>query len=468
MSDATNGPAHPAAATGPDAGPAHPAPVPPKGPSGRFRDAPRRDIWIGVAIAGLFFVILLGWAAAARLDAGAYAQGQIVVSGNRQAVQHREGGVVSALNVKEGDSVRQGQVLVEISVGELRAVERGLAGQVVALQAQRARMIAERDDLPAVPTPPEWATLVPEDRPLASEALRLQRLQFQARGSGRVTQVGVLQQRIGQLNEQIQGLEGQIIANEQQKVLIGEELEGMRSLAARGFAPQTRVRALERAQAELVGNQGELRARVAAQREAIGETRLQILGVDRETTEEVADQLRQVEVQLNEAQPRLTATRDQIARAEVRAPASGQVVGLSIFTVGGVVSPGQTLMEIVPTDANLVVEALINPTEVDSLRVGQTTEVMFNTFREQDMPRLQGRLTRLSADSFRDEQSGRSFFRGEVTVPRSELEKLGPGEWEQSLRPGVPVEVVIPLRRRTALDYLLEPLSRHMWRSFRD
>ena len=433
------------------------------------KDAPRRDILLGLGVAGLFFVILLGWAAVARLDAGAYAQGRVVVSGNRQAVQHREGGVVDALRVREGDTVRQGQVLLEISVGELRAVERGLAGQVVALQAQRSRMIAERDGLTAVPTPPEYANLIAEDQPLAAEALRLQRLQFQARGGGRSTQQAVLGQRIGQLNEQIGGLERQIIANDQQRRLIGEELEGIRSLAARGFAPQTRVRALEREEARLGGEQGELRAQVAATREAIGETRLQMLGVDRETTEEVADQLRQVEIQLNELQPRLIAGREQLARAEVRAPATGEVVGLSIFTVGGVVSPGQTLMEIVPSDADLVVEALISPADIEALRVGQTTEVMFATFREQNMPKLSGRLTRLSADSFQDEQSGQSFYRGQITVPAAELSKLGaPDVLRESLRPGVPVEVVIPLRKRTALDYLLEPLSRHMWRSFRD
>ena len=165
----------------------------------------------------------------------------------------------------------------------------------------------------------------------------------------------------------------------------------------------------------------------------------------------MAEQLRQVEIQLNELQPRLLATRAELARAEVRAPATGQVVGLTIFTVGGVVSPGQTLMEIVPSD--LVVEALISPADIEALRVGQTTEVMFATFREQDMPRLDGRLTRLSADSFQDEQTGQSFYRGQITVPAAELSKLGsPETLAESLRPGVPVEVVIPLRKRTALD----------------
>ena len=206
----------------------------------------------------------------APLNAGAFATGQVAVSGNRQAVQHRDGGVVSALHVAEGDTVKQGQVLLEIAGGELAATERGLTGQVLALLAQRARLVAERDRLGAVPTPREFADLPPEDQPIAAEAMRLQRLQFGARGAGRSTERGVLQQRIGQLEQQINGYERQIEANEEQRRLINEELEGMRSLAAQGYAPMTRVRALERQAAALDGEPGNLRAHVARARDPGG------------------------------------------------------------------------------------------------------------------------------------------------------------------------------------------------------
>ena len=435
----------------------------------RPTDSMRRELRIGGAIAGAFFILFLGWAAFAPLDAGAYAAGKIVVAGNRQAVQHRDGGVISALHVQEGDEVRSGEILVEISAGELRAAERGLTGQVLALLAQRSRLIAERDGLHSVPTPPEFQALTGDDRNLADESLAIQRQQFSARGGSRGNQIGVLTQRVQQLNQQIIGLDRQIESNREQRRLIGEELAGMQSLAEQGFAPVNRVRALERQAAALDGEEGSLRASVARAREAIGETRMQMLTVGSDTDEEVADQLRQVQVQLDELNPRLTAAREQLARAQVRAPATGRVVGLSVFTVGGVVSPGQMLMEIVPEEAALIVAADVSPVDADDLRVGQDTEVRFSAFRERDLPILHGTVTDISADSLTDEQSGRSFFRVTVEVPPSEILKIRQVRGENmGLIPGLPVEVVVPLRKRTALEYFLEPLTQSLWRSFRE
>ena len=440
-------------------------PEPPAAPAGQpvALDNPRRELVIGGTIIVLFFVIFLGWAALAPLDAGAFAQGQVAISGNRQAVQHREGGVVSALLVAEGDTVRSGQVLLQLSSGELKATERGVASQVYALLAQRARLTAERDRLRSIPTPAEFANLSAEDTVLALESLRIQQQQFGARRTGRTTETGVLGQRVAQLNEQIAGYEGQIVANIEQQRLIQEELAGMRSLAEKGYAPLTRVRALERTAAQLDGELGSLRAQIAQSREAVGETRLQVSGVSTKMNEDVADQLRLIDVQLNELRPRMVELRAQIARNEVRAPASGEVVGLTIFTQGGVIQPGQTLMEIVPRDASQVIVAQIAPNDVDNLRIGQSTEVRFPGLRERNPPIIHGEVTRISADSFTVEETGASYFRAEIVVPASELAKMGRGA--ETLRPGAPVEVVVLLRKRTALGYLLEPLTNNLWRS---
>ena len=429
-------------------------------------DAPRLEIIIGAVVAVLFFVIFLGWAAFAPLDAGAYAPGQITVSGSRQAVQHREGGTISALNVAEGAQVRRGQVLVVLDTSEMRAMERSLTGQVFALLAQRARMIAERDNLASIPVPPEFNGLNADDAALAQEAMRLQRLQFGARGSGRSTRVGILNQRISQLSQQIEGLNRQVASNVEQRRLIEEELEGMRSLAAQGFAPENRVRALERTAAALDGENGALRAQIAQANEAIGETRLQMSGVTTERDEDVADQLRQAEVQLNDLRPRRVAVVDQIERSEIRAPVDGRVVGLAIHTVGGVAPPGQTLMEIVPDEATLVISARVSPVDADNIRVGQDAQVRFSAIHDRAIPIIHGRLTRISADSFVDEQSGRSYFTAEVRVPPEQMSLLGPSA--KTIGPGLPVEVIVPLRKRTALDYLLEPLAHTLWRSGRE
>lgn len=443
------------------------APSPQRGtlaaPSDKAADSPRLELAIGGLVVGAFFVLFLGWAAFAPLDAGAFAQGQVAISGNRQSVQHREGGSVRALHVSEGDRVTQGQVLIELSTGELAATERGVAGQVVSLLAQRARMIAERDNHSDVPTPAEFASLIAEDRPLANEAMRLQRLQFAARSGNRSAETGVLGQRIRQLNEQTQGLQRQIASNVEQKRLILEELEGMRSLAAQGYAPQNRVRALERSAAALDGELGSLRAQVAGTAEAVGQTRLQMLEVSTRMNEDVADLLRQAEVELNQLRPRLFELRNQIASSQIRAPATGEVVALTIHTVGGVIAPGQVLMDIVPDNASQVIVASINPTDIDNLRLGLSTEVKFPGLRARSTPVLHGAVTRISPDSFTDETTGQSYYRAEVVIPPAELARLGVSA--RHIRPGMPVEIVVLLRKRTALEYLTDPLIRSLWRT---
>lgn len=402
-------------------------------------DEPKREILIGGVITFLFFGLFLGWAAFAPLDAGAYASGKIVVSGSRQAVQHRDGGIVSAIHVREGATVQVGQVLLEINANELRAQERALAGQVLTLQATRARLLSEQRGASVVSPPPEFAVLSAEDRVIASEALRLEQAQLRARDQS--------------IASQIQGYRRQIGSSSEQQRLVQEELRGMRELAEKGYAPQTRVRSLERDAARLGGDEGAYASQIAT--------------LQKRRQDEVVEQLRQAETQLGDLQPRLAAVRQQLGRALVRAPASGEVVGLTAHTVGGVVAAGQMVMEVVPRNAPLVIEALVNPADADDLHVGMTTEVRISAFNNRDLPLLSGQISKLSADAFTDERTGLSYFRAEVVVPPSEIAKIASVRGEDTgLRPGLPAEVVVPLRKRTALNYLLEPLQQTVWRSF--
>ena len=437
--------------------------------AGALKDDPGSELRVGGLIAFLFFVVFLGWAAFAPLDAGAYAQGVVTVSGNRQSVQHRDGGTVSALHVREGDKVVKGQVLLEIAAGELRATERSLTTQTLALLATRSRLNAERDGLAEVPVPPEFASLPAEDRPIADEAMALERAQFRARRASLTTQQAVLTQRVSQLNQQIGGFGQQIGSNQRQQTLIADELADMKSLHDQGYAPLTRVRALERNAAALEGERGALQANVARAQDQIGETQTQIVSLQRQQMEDVAKQLSETERLLGEAQPKLIAARDQLERTLVRAPATGEVVGLAIFTVGGVVRPGEKLMDVVPASAALVLEAMVSPEDADDLRVGQETEVRFPAFHERNLPILKGKVTKISADSFLDEKSGQRYFRAEVTVPESEMAVIREVRGAQTgLKPGLPAQVVIPLKKRTALQYILEPLEQRFWRSFRE
>ena len=431
-------------------------------------DSPMPELRAGAMVAGLFFLGLLGWAAFIPLDAGAMAEGVVAVSGNRQAVQHRDGGVVTKLNVVEGQTVAEGDLLLQLSALELVAQERGMAGEVIALLAQRERLRAERASLPAMTPPAEFEPLTGEDKVLAEEAMLGQKLLFDARRNSMATERSVLSQRIRQHSEQISGSEHQIRSNGVQRRLIADELEGLRKLLPDGFVAVNRVRAMERQAAELEGQEGVHYADMARLAEAIGEARMQIVSLERNRMEEVATQLREVQVRLDELQPKLAAAREQIARSSVRAPASGRVVGLNVFTEGGVVGGGETLMEIVPQDRVLVVEAKASPADADDLSIGMETQVRFSALQEKNIPIVRGKISRVSADSFEDERTGLRYFEIEVMVPAGELAKLREIRADGGLRAGLPAEVMIPLRKRTALAYLVEPLLNTFWRAGRE
>ena len=439
------------------------------GAPSELQDTGRPEIWAGCGIAAAFFVLFLGWAAIARLDQAAYGAGEVAVEGHRQSVQHKEGGIISALNVKEGQMVQQGQVLIEMAGADARAQESALAAQAYGLKAQQARLRAEEFGAATITWPAEFATLKGADLIAAQNAMKIQQNQFAARSASLVSQKNVLRQKGAELQEQINGFQRQIEATDKQDKLIAQELTEVQGLAKEGFAPQSRVRALQRNQAEFGGQRGQYAAGIAQAKEQTGETQLQALQLDKQRADEVATQLRDVEFQLNDVEPKLRAAQDALAREQVRAPASGAVVGLSVFTVGGVVAPGQKLMDIVPQNLGLVIEVRINPQDADDIRVGQEVEVKFPSLHDRTLPVLKGSLTKLSADSFADEKSGQRYFQAEAVVPEETLQRLKLAENGQfQLKPGLPAQVLIPLRKRTALQYLTQPLTEAIWRSFRE
>jgi HlyD family secretion protein len=430
---------------------------------------PRGDIRMGLLIAALFFLLFLGSAAFTRLDAAAYAPGTLVVSGQRQSVQHRDGGVVGRIHVREGERVERGQLLVELAAAEVRAQERALASQAIRLLAQRARLEAEQLGRTAIAPPAQFASLQPEDREEAALALKLQQTELSARSAVLAAQRGALGQRVAQSGQQGKGYGEQAVAAREQLRLINDQIAALKPLADKGFVSQTRMRELERARAELQGQGGQYSASVAQTRGAARESELQVLEAERSFRERTASELREVETSLGEILPKWTAARDQLERTAIRAPATGAVVGLSVFTPGGVIAPGQKLMDIVPERAPLVIQAHIAPDDADDLHVGQRALVKFSGLHERTLPNLEGKLTRLSADSFTDEKTGQSYFTGEVIVPYEQLQIIRQYRGKDfALRAGMPVQVLIPLRKRTALDYALEPLIGSFWASFRE
>ncbi|MEP7350923.1 MAG: HlyD family type I secretion periplasmic adaptor subunit [Sphingorhabdus sp.] len=431
-------------------------------------DDATRDTRRGWMIVFAFFGLFLGAAFFIRMDAAAYATGSIAVSGNRQVVQHREGGTVAQIDVREGQRVQKGQVLIRLAGADVDAAERSLTSQVIALQAERARLIAEKSGTAEIEPPIEFASLQGADQVEAAKAMALQQSTLQARRMAMRNQKSVLGQQGAQSSARIKGIQDQIVANKRQSVLFGEELESLRSLGERGFVSKNRIRALERAEAAVIGETANLTAGIAATREQIGEVSMQALTLDSQNSKEVSENLRAVEFSLNEILPKLNAARQQLSRSMIRAPASGQVVGLKVFTVGGVVAPGETLLEVVPERVKLVVQAQVSPSDADDLSVGQAAEIRIAALHDRQLPVLKGQITRLSADSFLDDRTGQQFYTAEISADPASLAEFSEMAGGGRIKAGLPVQVIVPVRKRTLFQYLMEPLDQTLWRTFRE
>lgn len=433
-------------------------------------DDPRFDMKLGYAIAFAFFVLLIGWAAFTRLDAAAMAPGKLVIDGQRQTVQHRDGGVVGEINVREGQKVQKGQVLLSLAAADVRAQERALSSQAITLLAQRARLQSEQLGRSTIVPPPEFAAMTnPQDQAEIARAMQIQAAQLRTRLAVVQAQRGALAQRRSGAGNLGRGYSEQVAALDQQVRSLDQELESLRGVAEEGFVSQSRIRALERARAELIGQRGQYSATVAQSRDQAGESRLQSLEAQSDYLARSASELRDVEASLNDVMPKLTAARDQLSRTIIRSPATGTVVGLQVFTPGGVIGAGQRLMDVVPDRAGLNVEGRLTVQDGDDVMPGQTAFVRFDSLHERSLPPLEGKVTRVSADSFTDEKTGESYFTTQVEVAPSQLALLkdvrGP---DFQLRAGMPVSIEIPVRRRTALQYMFEPITAAMRRAGRE
>lgn len=449
-----------------------PSPGEPRAPSadGSVRNpgSPRREIIGGVVVIGVFLLAFVGWGLIAQLDAAVYAPGAVTVYGNRQSVQHRDGGIVSELDVREGDRVKAGQVLLKLSGSDLDAQERATADQVFALEALQARLLAEMDGQRSFAAPDDFGGLSGADAQSAASAMQIQQHEFSSRAAELATQKAVLGQRVNQLSDEIDGYREQLTANRRQQALIQQELDSLKDLLARGLVPMTRMRSLQRDAAQLTGAAGEYSSNVARTQQQIGEAKLQIVDLERQRTADDSKDYRDAEMGLSQARPKLAALREQIDRLTVRSPAAGRVVGLSIFTVGGVVSGGQKLMDVVPENEPLVIECHVKPDDAEALKVGQSTEIRIPAFHDRRLPLLTGKVSRISADTLTDEKTGQAYFKVEVQVPPSQLDVIRQFRGaDEGLKPGLPVEVVVPLRKRSALDYFLDPIREMLWKSFR-
>jgi HlyD family secretion protein len=432
-------------------------------------DDPGPDISKGLFIVAAFFIVFLGWAAIVRVDAAVSAHGTIIVTGSRQEVQHKEGGIVSALYVREGDHVVKGQVLVDLAGDQTEATANALIAQFIDLKLKEARLLAEQVGVGNFTVPGDLDDFGPKYQHLVDSAVHLQRNTLLANHTYLNTQLQVLEQRIVQTEEGVAGYEEQSKSNIQRQSLTKDELSGVKDLQAKGYAPMTRVRSLQEEIAGLEGDYGALRASIAASQSKIGETRLQAVSVRKQFLDQTISDLSDTQSKLKTIEPQLQAARTSYDRLHIRATATGKIMGLTVSTVGGVISPGQKVADIVPDATPLVIQAMVDIKDGNDIRSGQVAQVHFTSLHERDVPILNGRVLDVSADSFSDKETGKAFYTARIQISPDTVATLNHlMNDKDALKPGLPVEVVVPMRKRTMLQYLLEPLNQALWKTFRE
>jgi HlyD family secretion protein len=430
--------------------------------SQRTQRSIRRHLRAGVALVLLLAGGVGGWAATTRLAGAILAPGSIVVDSHVKKVQHLTGGVVGEVRVRDGDHVNAGDIVVRlddtITRANLAIVTKGLDE----LMARRARLEAERDRLDEVKFP-DALTRRANDSEVA-RVLSGERKLFDLRRSARSGQKAQLNQRVVQLEQQIDGFKAQAESKVKEIELINRELEGLRDLWKQRLTPLNKLTALEREAARLEGERGQLMSSVAQAKDKISETQLQVIQIDQDLASDVAKELRETDAKIDEYVERKVTAEDQLKRVDIRAPQDGTVFQSSVHTVGGVIAPGDQIMLIVPGADNLTVEAKIAPQDIDQARLGQKAVLRLTAFNQRTTPELDGVVNQVAADITTDQRTGQSYYITRIAMPAEELARLG----DIKLIPGMPVEVFIQTGEREVLSYLVKPLRDQLARAFKE
>lgn len=417
----------------------------------------------GLWLFAFIFVFCMGWALLAPLDSATIASGSVVLDANRKVVDHLEGGIISEILVKDGDSVVKDQVLVRLSDTSAKARLEISLGQYLASKAAEDRLVAERDNLESVVFSEEVNKYA--DREDIQKILDSQRRIFSTRVDSFKSQKSIINQRINQLNEEVEGLRAQETAVTRQLALINEEIATVKALLSKGQALKPRLLSLQRAGAELLGKQGEYKALIAKAGQSIGENQLNILNLENDRLKEIVAQLRETQVQVADSRERVTAAQDIMNRIEIKAPQAGVVNSLRFHTVGGVIPPNSPVLEIVPQDDILVIDAQVRPQDIDVVQSGMKARVRLSAYSARTVPLIDGTVEYVSADRLVDQKSGMPYFIARVTINDEEIDKVAQ---DIKLYPGMPAEVLIVTGERTLVQYLMDPITTAMNKAFRE
>ncbi|RAI03322.1 HlyD family type I secretion periplasmic adaptor subunit [Acuticoccus sediminis] len=404
-----------------------------------------------------------GWAATAKLASAVVATGKIVVASNVKQIQHPDGGIVGEIMVQDGDQVDAGDLLIRLDETLVAANRALVDGQIVAMEARLARLEAEREDAEDITPSPELAHRLDDDT--VKRAMASEEKVFSARKETMSGQVDRLNERIGQLEQQIEGLKAQQKAKEDEISLIDEELSVLGDLYDRGRTTRDKIVNLRRNRTRLEGERGDLIAQIAVAQGKISETQLEVLSIKTDQREKTFSEITEIEPELANLKEKRIAADFQLKRMDIRSPTDGTVFELEVHTVGGVVQPAQTIMQIVPEADKLIIETRISPTDVDQVAIGQEATIVLSAFSYKTTPQLQGEVKFVAAEASFDEKLGTSYYVVRVALKEGELDRLPE---DLVLMPGMPAEVYISTGGQTVVQYLTKPLTQQIRRAWRE
>lgn len=415
---------------------------------------------------GYFLVIVMfgffgGWSILAPLGSAALAPGSVTVEGYRKTVQHLEGGIVKAILVRDGDTITKGQTLLELEDTSSRAQLETLRGQLFSALAREARLVAERENKPAIGYPALLTGAQTDER--AREAMRVQDQAFAVRKRSREGEIGILKEQSHQLATKIEGIRAQKASRNSLTGSYSKDLADFRAMLEQGYVEKQTVTELERRLAQAQGDEGDFTASIATAQTQISEISLKILQIEKEFQREVVDELSKVQAELSELREKTQWLTDTVERTVIKAPESGMVLGLAVHTIGAVIPPGGHILDIVPQQEKLLIEAQVSPNDIDRVHIGQTSSIRFSAFKSAQTPKVEGRLIALSADRLTDEKNQLSYYLARVEVNPDGIEDLR--KHGLILLPGMPAEVLINTGDRTFFEYLIQPISNIFARS---
>jgi len=424
----------------------------------------QRYMIVGMAIVAFVTFGIGGWAATSELTGAVIGQGVLVVDSSVKKVQHLTGGVVAELRVREGDKVKAGDILVRLDETQTLANATIISKNFDDLLARQARLESERDNMDRITFPKVLLDRARDPSTEAARAMTAEKSLFDLRRQARSGQKAQLMERSAQLQEEIKGYLGQVDAKQKEVEFIRQELEGVRTLFQKNLVPMNRLTALERDSARIDGERSQLSGAIAQSKGKMAEIALQIIQIDQDLRTEVGKDLIEAQSKISELAERKTAAVDQLNRIDIRAPQSGRVHQLTVHTVGGVITPGEPIMMIVPDADALAVEVKIAPRDIEQVYVGQAASMRFAAFDQKTTPGIEGEVSMVSAETTLDQRTGASYYTARVMLSPEQVAKMG----DAKLLPGMPVDVFIKTPGRTAFSYLIKPLRDQAERAFKE